>query len=338
MLIGCRCALVLTISLLGQSAVQAQTAAPAGQTEEAWHHRGSGITVPATIDGMRRGEQRDLSRGGEFDVTTQFGTSDEPVTVYIYRSAYPNVALWFERTRRAMNENLRSQEIDAAPRSFALAGGAPNGLREEFELPAGGRFRSTAVAMAQTGEWIVKVRITSRSLDRAAIAARMDALLAAMRRPDGRPEPHPLLLPPPCPDSLSLDFRPVRGDREAELAAAAVAGATEFAEARGSGGLAAEPSQWCRATGPLDAFGSTYRHRDGSAWVVLLGDSGIAVTGRSTGSADASGAATFASTPSWTRIAEVYESLPSPEQAVEPAVPVLLGQSPGLAEISATPD
>ena len=206
MLIGCRCALVLTISLLGQSAVQAQTAAPAGQTEEAWHHRGSGITVPATIDGMRRGEQRDLSRGGEFDVTTQFGTSDEPVTVYIYRSAYPNVALWFERTRRAMNENLRSQEIDAAPRSFALAGGAPNGLREEFELPAGGRFRSTAVAMAQTGEWIVKVRITSRSLDRAAIAARMDALLAAMRLPDGRPEPHPLLLPPPCPPAFHSTF------------------------------------------------------------------------------------------------------------------------------------
>ena len=52
----------------------------------------------------------------------------------------------------------------------------------------------------------------------------------------------------------------------------------------------------------------------------------------------ASGAATFASTPSWTRIAEVYETLPSPEQAVDPAVPVLLGQSPGLAEISATPD
>lgn len=335
---GCRGALALMILTLGSTQVQAQAVDPMRQTEDSWHHRGSGITMPAIIDGMRRGEQRDLSRGGEFDVTTQYGTPDEPVTVYIYRSAYPNVALWFERTRRAMNANLRSGEIDAAPRSFALAGGAPNGLREEFDLPTGGRFRSTAVAMAQVGEWIVKVRITSASLDRAAITSRMDALLAAMRLPEERSAPHPLLLPQACSDNLSLDFRPVRGDREADAAAAAEAGATEFAEARGFGGLAAEPLDWCRSTGPLDAHGATYRRRDGSAWVVLLGDSGIAVTGRPTRSGDSEGAATFASTPSWTRVAGVYESLPSPEQAVDPAVPVLLGQTPGLSEVTTRPD
>ena len=331
-------AVALAISLAGLAGAHAQPSPSTSEAAGDFHHRGSGITLPARIGDMRRGEQRDLSNGGEFDLIVQYGSNTEPATLYIYRSAYPNPALWYERTRRAMNANIAAGAGDAWPRGFALGSGSQNGLREEIELPEGSRFRSTAVAIAQVGQWMVKARITSPRLDKAGIAARMDALLGGLSLPASESPTHPLRLPSACSESLPLDGSPIRGDRESEIASATALGAIEFAQARGSGGLAADPSSWCRSSGPLDQHGSTYRQRDGSAWVVLLGDSGTAISGRSLASTGRDGAAIFASTPAWTRIANVYDSLPSPEQAVEPAVPVLVGQERGLAEINVRAD
>jgi hypothetical protein len=309
-------------------------AAPA-MAQGDWRHAQSGITVPGAAGDLRRGEPRDLSGGGGHDVMIQFGTDAEPATLYLYRSAYPNPALWFERTRLAMNTNVNSGAAGAAPRPFTLGAGAvPNGLREEIELPAGGRFRTTAVAIGQLDEWIVKVRVTSPSLDRAGIAARMDALLAALRLPSTRAAAHPLRLPAPCTDGRRLNGRPTRGDRDEAVAAASVVGMLELAEARGFGGLAAEPDAWCRETdGPPSQLGSAYRRRDGTAWVALVGDSGMAVSGRSLAPAG-EGAATFTSTARSTRVAEVYDALPDLMAAINAAAPVLIGRSPGLAEIS----
>lgn len=303
--------------------------------QDAWRHAQSGIIVPGTVGEMRRGEPRDLSDGAGLDVMSQYGTESEPVTLYIYRSAYPNPALWFERTRLAMNTNVGAEGTEAAPRPFTLGSGtAPNGLREEIELPAGGRFRTTAVAIAQLDEWIVKARITSSSLDRAGIAARMDALLAALSLPARRNAPHPLRVPGPCTDSATPSGRPASGDRDTVLAAAMATGMTELAEARGFGGLAAEPDAWCRETGRLpDRIGSAYRRRDGGAWVALVGDSGMAVSGRGLAPIGA-GAAAFTSTARSTRVAEIYDALPDLVAAINVAAPVLIGRSPGLVEIS----
>ncbi|MDQ8755514.1 hypothetical protein RCO27_04665 [Sphingosinicella sp. LHD-64] len=303
--------------------------------QDDWQHAQSGITIPGAIGGMRRSEPRDLSGGAGYDVMIQFGTDQEPATLYIYRSAYPNPALWFERTRLAMNTNVGSGGAEAVPRSFTLRSGtAPNGMREEIELPAGGPFRTTAVALAQLDEWIVKVRVTSSGLDRAGISARMDTLLDALRLPAARAAPHPLQLPALCTDDVSLSGVPASGDRDAVLAGAMATGMTEFAEARGFGGLAAEPDAWCRETTGLPSrLGSAYRRRDGSAWVALVGDSGMAVSGRGLAPAG-QGAATFASTARSTRVAEVYDDLPDLMTALNAAAPVLIGRSPGLVEIS----
>ena len=134
---------------------------------------------------MRVGEETEFGGAGRYDVVVQLGEATEPATLYVYRSAYPNPALWFDRVRTAMNRNVNAGGVQAEPRAITL-GGAPaaNGLREEFDLPAGGQWRATAVAIVQAGEWIVKARITSATLDRAGVGARMDAAArrAALRR------------------------------------------------------------------------------------------------------------------------------------------------------------
>ena len=311
------------------------TAAAPAHAQGEWRHEASGVSVPRTIGEMRLNQERDASGGGRYDMILQFGDSDTPVTLYVYRSAYPNPALWFERTRLAMNANVGSDSAPAAPRSFTLGGGStPNGLREEIDLPDSSRARATAVAIAQHGQWIIKARVTSNQLDRRGVAERMDRLLDALRLSGPGGPTLPLVVPSPCSDTNRMAGTKVTGAQEARLAAAMATGTQAYNEARGLSGLAANPSAWCRETSEIPVqYGSIYRRRDGEGWVALMGDSGMAVAGHRLDVADGSGGAAYASTPVATRVAALYTGIPHPDGATVDAVPILVGEARGLAEI-----
>lgn len=309
--------------------------APGSALADGWRHGPSGVAIPDLPDGLHSGEVTDNRRDGS-DVFVQLGSGSEPVTFYVYRSAFPNPALWFERTRLAMNEHIGSGNAAADPRTFTLGGGsAPNGLREEIALAPGNEFRSTAVAIAQYGEWMVKVRITSATLDRDGIRAKMDRLLAAIRLPGAVPAPVPLVVPGLCPDENRMSGR-MREPSEGDVTLARAALRQAHDQARGRGGLAARPDAWCRERSSFPTqFGSIYRQRDGRAWTALLGDSGMAVSAYPIDVPDADGAATFAATSASTGLARVYDHMPAPEDAIDPAVPLLVGRERAAAEIDA---
>jgi hypothetical protein len=312
----------------------AALAQPASAQGDRWMHGESGISFPRSIGAMSLSREQDASGGANMDVILQYGDRSTPVTVYVYRSAYPNAAIWFERTRLAMNQNVGSGSAAANPRAFTFGNApAPNGLREEISLAGGG---ATGVAIAQAGMWIVKVRITSPQLDRAQVSERMDRLLAAAVFARPIPAPHPLTVPGPC----DGDGPNMRGERLRNLdsraqAAAAVFGIVGYGEARGTRGLAAEPTAWCRVTRtslPVQ-YGSVYRRRDGTGWVALIGDAGRAAAG---GPVDLPGEARgilYASTPVSTQIVAVYDAIPGPDAAIELALPVVVGQARGIAEV-----
>ncbi|HWT13204.1 MAG TPA: hypothetical protein VN231_10665 [Allosphingosinicella sp.] len=317
-------------------AALAAAVAPAAASAQAWVHQRSGVSLASLPDGLRLGGETDNRRDGS-DVWIQLGTDDEPVTLYVYRSAFPNPALWFERTRLAMHANVGTANEAVAPRSFTLGGAtAPNGLREEVAIPASARFRSTAVAIAQAGEWIVKARITSASLDREGIGRKMDRLLAALRLPPATAAPLPLLVPGLCPGEQEMRGRPRRQTLEnVTLASPLLAAAHD--QARGRSGLAAEPNAWCRESSNIPAeYVTVYRRRDGGAWTALVGDSGVAVSGYVMAVAelpDLDGAATVGANPSATALALVYDGLPDPDGAIEPALPFATGQQRAVAQI-----
>jgi hypothetical protein len=300
-----------------------------------WSHADSGISVERSIGEMRLNREQDASGGGGHDVILQFGGGRTAVTLYVDRSAYPNPALWFERTRMAMNTNVGSAQRAADPRSITLGGAsAPNGLREDIAL-SGGPYRATSVAIVQAGQWIVKARISSQSLGVEEVAARMDQLLAALRF-ERMPAPHPLLVPSPCPEANAMRGSRIARPSQEGVAAASVNGIMALGEARGfPGSFAADPSAWCRETSGIPAeYGTIYRARNGSAWVGLIGDSGRAVAGMRLAVPTGAGAAIFVSTPSSTIVAALYDDLPAPDGAVMDALPIVVGQARGLAEIS----
>jgi hypothetical protein len=317
----------------------ASLAAPASaQRGGEWRHEGSGISLPRQIGEMRLGTQQDASGGGNFDVILQYGDRRTPVTVYVYRSAFPNPALWFERTRLAMNQNVGAGGT-VAPRSFTL-GDAPaaNGLREEIDV-GGGSIRATAVAIAQAGEWIVKVRVSSAELDRNGVARRMDQILGAIRFARPIPAPAPLLVPQPCTDTVRMEGRRVDPNAAGALAEGTMMGIVAYGQARGHSGLTAEPAAWCRETATQlpTQFGTLYRERDGGGWVALLGDSGRGVAAFRFDLPGSTRSGVYVSSPASTQVAAVFEGLPHPDSTIAETLPIVTGEARGIAEIGVGP-
>lgn len=207
-----------------------------------WSHKDSGVGLPDRVGTMQRSGERDISNGQKVDVYVQYGTDSEPVTLYVYRSSHPNPALWFDRTRAAMAGRLASVDPAKQPRAFTLGGSpTPNGLREEFAL-TDAPWTATAVALIQAGEWMVKLRVTSQTLDAAGVSAKMDTLLAALRFAKPVAQSLPLTAPAACAAPLSATGKADAND--ARVAAATVYGAVALVDARyGGTGLAGQPAK-----------------------------------------------------------------------------------------------
>ena len=308
-------------------------ATPAAAQGNRWRHQDSGISLPRSIGGMNLSREQDASGGGGHDVILRYAQGEDPITVSVYRASYPNAAIWFERVRIAMNMLAGAAGQAANPRTFTLGGGqAPNGLREEIALPAGG---ATGVAIAQAGEWLVKVRITSSTLSSAALAERMDRIIAAVQFARPVPAPHPLVVPGPCGDGTPMRGRRI-GNVDTQMhARASVFGLVAFGEARGMRGLAAEPAAWCRITNSAvpAQYGSIYRRRDGDGWVALLGDAGRSAAAGPIDLPGEARAGLYVNAPASTQVVAVYDGMPDPGEAVPVALPVVLDQARGIAEI-----
>lgn len=310
----------------------AMLAAPASAQRGEWRHDASGISLPRSLGEMEVGAVQDASSGGNWDVILQLGNRRTAVTLYVYRSAYPNPALWFERTRLAMNENVGAGGLEAAPRSFTLGGAsAPNGLREEIALPGG---RATGVAIAQIGEWMVKLRVTSDQLDAAAVGRRMDQVLGALRFARPTPAPVPLVVPQLCPEANAMAGQRITDVDEEAVAAVLPAALTGERHARGSGGLAAEPQSWCRDTTQVpNRYATVYRQRNGNGWVALLADSGRAVSAYLVDVPGRVRATVLASTPAATEIVALYGAMPNPNDGVPAGLPVAAGMARGMISV-----
>lgn len=307
-----------------------------------WKHKASGVSLPDEIGDMRRGEERDLSNGQKLDVMVQYGGGNEPVTVYVYRASHPNPALWFERTRTAMLDNVGGFDTSKPPRPITVGGGAqPNGLRQEF--PTFGKdWRATSFALVQSGEWLIKARVSSTTLEEAGVAARMDRLLAALTFAAAPSAPLPLVAPEACKTAATLDAKP-KIDMSM-VTAASLFGVVAYSDARGGGqGLSAKPAGWCRddSDPALHKMTTVYRRLDGQGWTALLGDAGMSAATMTLSPAEAAGkpgefagAGLYFTRTGPTEVVATYDGLPSVIQALGAVAPVMRGVQKPLASIS----
>ena len=297
------------------------------------------IALPAAMEGMRTVQPLDEP----FNKVVNYESDGEVISLYLFRPTHPNAALWFERAEAILTTLWKERGLGEGgeTRRLSVVGSSvPNALARSFSVS--GDYKSTGLAVAQIGNWLVKVRSSSRTLDRDAQLARMEQVLATIAAPSGVRPANPLTLPEPCPPAAAdatfkmlLNSEAIdKPNPETMLAAGAVllTGAQQMAG--GEGSLAAAPDSYCRAELPgIGPAAALYRRKNdaGGEWTALLADSGTSVSGLKTVIFDRKktkdGGMITANGLDKTRAVLFAQGIPAPEAGFMPAARLIVAGS-----------
>lgn len=242
----------------------------------AWQHAETQIILPPRVTGLTRSGLRDLGEG-EMDVVVQYegGADGVFATVYLFRTQSADVPLWFDRALTAITTRPEYGFAGAAPAPtpFTRPGAAvASGLRATVDI-AGAGLRSTGIAVAPLGPFLVKVRMSSATLDRAALDERLSRFVEGLRWPAAVAGERAAAAILPCPEPLRLrNARLVRTEAADTLMDAI------------SGVVVAEredrppPPVYCREPGATLEYGVYRPNRSRDSYLIALNDAGIALS------------------------------------------------------------
>jgi hypothetical protein len=251
---------------------------------DAYRHEPGAVTVPAVLDGLPRVTAVNIGATPMVDVGLDYRTPDgrEVTTVYIFRQALGSPEVWFDRARLAIIANRQIGTLQPAPTEMFVLPGArvPNGLRA-IHAAEGGPVRSTAVALVPVDGWMIKLRLSSATLDKDALRGRLERTIAAIGWPSfakARPR-YPMT---PCAEPLSIakPANPAKLVGDESMAAGmldalvAGAGAKQPEESEGQ----ATPVRWCRDAITTGGAGIYRRNEEKDNYILALGDGGIGMT------------------------------------------------------------
>lgn len=198
-------------------------ASPAAAQEGAWQVKGdraeapsAKLSLPIRVAGLTLTQTGEFSNKGKaIDNFAQFKSPDGKVfvTVYVYRTTYPDAALADHATDRAVRARFGEKVRRASETVIPLAGRADAAIRAVYE---GGELNGaptvTAAAFARAGDWLVKLRASGPTARRAEVIAAFDAAIAGVGIAATVPVPgiKPLALGPACPAADAKDAKLVK--------------------------------------------------------------------------------------------------------------------------------
>ena len=250
---------------------------------EPWLHPHSGISVPSTLAGLPRTQAIAFSPDA-LNSAMQFNKDGEILSVYVYRNTSGGVPVWFEQARygiinRDIFEGAKPVGITYA---FALPGREQaTALKAVYELPEGGRYQSTGLALFSLGEWYVKLRATSETRDVSQLEAWMSQAVSELVLPENLSPGQAVEPMIDCKEPL--EFKGKSKDAPKDGAASLLSGllgsiAMEKAGQSDSDASAAMPVTWCRDS-TLGQNHTVYRANEATdSYVIALGDSGKGVS------------------------------------------------------------
>lgn len=308
-----------------------------------WQHEASGIQFPEQLGEQRIVQRQDISSPFDSVVNYEATAGVESITIYIFRASPPSVPLWFERARPVVESQIPLAIFDGGETEQVNGFGSAsaNGLRRVYETNnSQGPFRVTSLTIVQAGPWLLKIRSTSSTLDRAGLEQRIESHLDAITLPENLSSAAILELAPP--PACVGNAPPESAANPIELtdrAPAAAMGLFVFAEMHNSN--LPLNNRFCLVSTSTNVAGETLLMRmtaDLGGWVSLLGDAGRAVT---TVPLEPGGASDtyvlIISNPQAVTGVGLFDGNPSPAQALAAAVPVLSRQSQGLFQVGAEP-
>lgn len=295
-----------------------------------WTHAQSKLVLPASAAGLSRGKIGDAGEE-QLDVVADYSDHANGLvaTVFVYRTGLPDAAIWFDRAVWAIQVTpaygLNGAAVPA-PTPFAPSGsGTATGLRTSIDLP-GPSPRSTAVAIAPLGHWMVKVRLSSKTLDAAALGSKMSEVLSALGWPAEAGSGRAAAAILDCSRPLKTKKAKIVPQDMGQMLINAVSDAAIEREG--------PPPVYCREPGIPVSLGVFRADGDDKSYVFTLDDAGNAVSvspaldfGSLLGGSGGKSWSMVRLDRNGTSVLPSFNRLPPPEQAVS----VALGSTPVIS-------
>lgn len=246
-----------------------------------WKHAGTGLILRPKIAGLPRGAIVDSSTS-ELDVMVQYA-QEQPttVTVYIFRPALMSVPMWFDRaeTQILLRRDSFGAVTPYAPiRPFAAPHAAANSALQRVYVPGKGPYKSSGLAVAPLGEWLVVVRASSTELDPAALDTKLGEIVAGIVWPETVPESPAAVPIAPCAAPLAYPKKAKlkAPDMTQSLMGALVLGvAADKAEEKSE--KPGPAPVWCREGMAVAAYGAYRADSSADSYVLAIADAGRVV-------------------------------------------------------------
>lgn len=245
-------------------------------------HRHSGLGVPAALMGIERSNAV-ANEDDHLDIAADYSKPDQSdiYTIYIYRHVAGGLPVWFDRARWMIeNRDVYGPSPKGRDEAFVPPGQAnASALIASYELE-GSIFRSTGVALVPLGEWIVKLRASSKTRTAAELEADMKQALAALDWPATIAAAPAAAAVRPCTTELALsgDAR-VAPAGDDDLAAAMLGALVSSVAANREPKRTAGPEPvWCRDRAEVSGGGVYRSNEQTDGYLLALADAGRGVS------------------------------------------------------------
>lgn len=277
--------------IMGRIALACVLAVPAAHAQTpitadvaaTWSHEQSGLSAPPALAGFDRygivqydGQQRDVA------VSYRDQTSKTEATLYVFFAGLPDVSLWHDRIKVAMGSGLLGTPdfTTALQTSFSAPGEARAGGLRTTAVMTGKPTQASGVAIFAHDGWLIVTRMSSYTLDREALDARLAAFVAALPLLAGKTPPAPVYVVVPCVDTYDppqANLAANGTDPSTAVMLGIEAATMEKLQDDKKVAVSAKPAHWCRGTPSQIGFG-VYRNAGEPGYVIAIGDSGSAVS------------------------------------------------------------
>ena len=272
-------AMIMMLTATAQANAAQELKTKAGKP---WAHKDSGFAFPAVNGPFVRRGMTDISDGKRIDVSATYDdpTTGSVATLYLYRPAMPDASLWFDISNWFLQRNDRFGTItpDGGPTAFQIAPTAGSAaLRQSYAISATGR--STGVAIVPVGPWLIKLRITSATLEPAVLDQMMRDFLTAMPWPKKMPTAPDGLPIAACTTKLGT----MRAEEIKQVSAVILVGAmlASMAKEDSEKGTAEPPARLCRDDSQTGFIYPLYQLDEGrTGYVMPIGDNGTLLSVR----------------------------------------------------------
>lgn len=265
-------AFLLCLSSLSASARSLDVAA-----DKAWQHARTGVILRPHLGGLGRASVEDAG-SDEVDLFARYNDAATGTigTIFLFHPGIASVPMWFDRAQAAMlAQKVYGTAEPASPIPFSVKPeAAQDSLRIVYAMQ-GGDMRSIGLAAVPVGDWLLIIRLSSHTLDRSALDARLTAVLNEIGWPANRPAA-PVATPiAACPNLLTYKKARLRSPDMGQALINAMLPQVAAKEAKTD----SKPVTYCRDREAQDAQWAVYRaDANSNAYVMALGDGGSSIT------------------------------------------------------------